>query len=109
LLVRDGVGLQMGPFGGMLTDLSPEPTGFKLYGQENTISGNFDLGNRWVEEERFHDLARYQLQAGDLVITRKGSLGSCRRFPAKALPGLADSDTIIIRFDEKKLQSALVD
>lgn len=106
-LVHDGIGLQMGPFGGMLTDLSPEPTGFKLYGQENTISGNFELGNRWVEEERFHDLARYQLQAGDLVITRKGSLGSCRRFPADALPGLADSDTIIIRFNEKKLQSAL--
>ena len=106
-LVRDGNGLQMGPFGGMLTDLSPEPTGFKLYGQENTISGNFNLGHRWVEEDRFRDLARYQLNADDLVITRKGSLGSCRRFPADALPGLADSDTIIIRFDEEKLQSAL--
>jgi type I restriction enzyme S subunit len=106
-LVRDGIGLQMGPFGGMLTDLSPEPTGFKLYGQENTISGNFELGRRWIEEERFHDLARYQLHAGDLVITRKGSLGSCRRFPTDALPGLADSDTIIVRFDEEKLQSAL--
>lgn len=74
-LVRDVVGLQMGPFGGMLTDLSPEPTGFKLYGQENTISGNFKLGDRWIEEERFYDLVRYQLHAGDLVITRKGSLG----------------------------------
>jgi type I restriction enzyme S subunit len=106
-LVHPGIGLQMGPFGGMLTELSPEPTGFKLYGQENTISGNFALGHRWIDEDRFHDLARYQLNAGDLVITRKGSLGSCRRFPADALPGLADSDTIIIRFDEAKLQSEL--
>jgi len=106
-LVHPGIGLQMGPFGGMLTELSPEPTGFKLYGQENTISGNFSLGHRWIDEDRFHDLARYQLNAGDLVITRKGSLGSCRRFPADALPGLADSDTIIIRFDEAKLQSEL--
>lgn len=107
LLVCEGNGLQMGPFGGMLTDLSPEPTGFKLYGQENTISGNFSLGDRWIDEEKFKDLERYQLRAGDLVITRKGSLGSCRRFPGDALPGVADSDTIIIRFDEKKLQSAL--
>ena len=106
-LVQPAIGLQMGPFGGMLTDLSPEPTGFKLYGQENTISGNFALGDRWVDEERFHDLSRYHLKAGDLVITRKGSLGSCRRFPATALPGLADSDTIIIRFDEQKLRSAM--
>ncbi len=106
-LVLDGVGLQMGPFGGMLTDLAPEPTGFKLYGQENTISGDFDLGDRWVDADRYVDLARYQIRPGDLVITRKGSLGSCRRVPDKALPGLADSDTIAIRFDERRLGSAL--
>lgn len=106
-LVLDGVGLQMGPFGGMLTDLAPEPTGFKLYGQENTISGDFDLGDRWIDEDRYVDLSRYQIKPGDLVITRKGSLGSCRRVPEKALPGLADSDTIAIRFDEGRLGSAL--
>jgi type I restriction enzyme S subunit len=106
-LVIDRIGLQMGPFGGMLTDLSPDPTGYKLYGQENTISGDFQLGRRWIEKERFDDLARYQLHPGDLVITRKGSLGSCRQFPAQALPGIADSDTIAIRFDDRKLQSEL--
>jgi type I restriction enzyme S subunit len=106
-LVREGVGLQMGPFGGMLTELALEPTGFKLYGQENTIAGNFALGHRWIDEERYRSLSRYHLQPGDLVITRKGSLGSCRRFPSGALPGLADSDTIIIRFDEAKLLSTL--
>jgi type I restriction enzyme S subunit len=106
-LVRESVGLQMGPFGGMLTELAAEPTGFKLYGQENTIAGDFALGHRWISEERYRSLARYHLRAGDLVITRKGSLGSCRRFPSDALPGVADSDTIIIRFDETKLLSAL--
>lgn len=96
-LVEDGAGLQMGPFGGMLTDLPDDATGFKLYGQENTISGNFELGNRWIEEDRFLELKRYQLCSGDLVITRKGSLGSCRMFPEDSLPGIADSDTIRIR------------
>lgn len=96
-LVEDGEGLQMGPFGGMLTDLPNETTGFKLYGQENTISGDFNLGDRWVEEERFYDLQRYVLRPGDLVITRKGSLGSCRKVPEAVLPGIADSDTIRIR------------
>ncbi|HHE8168212.1 TPA: restriction endonuclease subunit S [Pseudomonas aeruginosa] len=96
-LVEDGEGLQMGPFGGMLTDLPNETTGFKLYGQENTISGDFNLGDRWVEEERFYDLQRYVLRPGDLVITRKGSLGSCRKVPEAVIPGIADSDTIRIR------------
>jgi type I restriction enzyme S subunit len=96
-LVEPGDGLQMGPFGGMLTDLPSEQTGFKLYGQENTISGDFSRGDRWVEEERFRELQRYELRSGDLVITRKGSLGSCRKVPTSILPGIADSDTIRVR------------
>ena len=106
-LVAEQGGLQMGPFGGMLTELSADPTGYKLYGQENTISGDFSRGNRWLDQERFDFLQRYHLRPCDLVITRKGSLGSCRRFPRDALPGVADSDTIIIRFDESKFRSAL--
>ncbi|MBN9342690.1 MAG: restriction endonuclease subunit S, partial [Comamonadaceae bacterium] len=96
-LLVEAVGLQMGPFGGMLTDLPDYETGYKLYGQENTISGNFSLGRRWIEEERYLELKCYELLEGDLVITRKGSLGNCRRVPANILPGIADSDTIRIR------------
>ncbi|WP_281269184.1 restriction endonuclease subunit S [Thiocapsa rosea] len=102
-LVEDGIGLQMGPFGGMLTNLPDYETGFKLYGQENTISGDFSRGSRWVEEERYEELKRYELLPGDLVITRKGSLGNCRRVPEGIAPGIADSDTIRIRPNRLRL------
>ncbi len=104
-LVEDAFGLQMGPFGGMLTNLPEYDTGYKLYGQENTISGDFSLGRRWIEQDRYKELRRYELYEGDLVITRKGSLGNCRRVPGGILPGIADSDTIRIRPDPSKLQS----
>lgn len=104
-LVEDGVGLQMGPFGGMLTDLPDVETGYKLYGQENTISGDFNLGDRWIEKERYLELKRYELRPGDLVITRKGSLGNCRKVPQSALPGVADSDTIRLRPERGVLAS----
>ncbi|MER9023240.1 hypothetical protein NKI01_11830 [Mesorhizobium sp. M0815] len=103
-LLEDAVGLQMGPFGGMLTNLPDYETGYKLYGQENTISGDFSLGRRWIEEERYQELKRYELQPGDLVITRKGSLGNCRRVPGDILPGIADSDTIRIRPNTSRLR-----
>jgi type I restriction enzyme S subunit len=42
-------GIQIGPSGGMLTQLSYDSNGdFKLYGQENVLSGDFEKGTRWL-------------------------------------------------------------
>lgn len=90
---------QMGPFGGMLTQLLQTDTGFKLYGQENTISRDFSKGSRWVSEATFRELSRYELKPGDIMLTRKGTLGKCASFPSGAVRGIADSDTIRIRLN----------
>lgn len=90
-------GIQMGPFGGMLLDLASTDTGFRVYGQQNTISGDFDLGDRWIPEERFKRLDKYALQVGDIVLTRKGSLGNARMIEGEIQSGIIDSDTIRIR------------
>lgn len=98
-VVQKTDGLQMGPFGGMLTSLAAEQTGFKLYGQENTISGDFERGARWITSSQYEEMARYALLPGDMVLTRKGSLGACRLVPPDIQPGIADSDTVRIRLD----------
>jgi type I restriction enzyme, S subunit len=100
--------IQIGPFGGMITNLPEVETAFKLYGQENTISGDFSIGHRWIEPERFAMLKGYELIPGDIVVTRKGSLGGCRIVPVGILPGIMDSDTIRIRPDQQKVSSGLL-
>lgn len=102
-LVQTGEGIQMGPFGGMLLDLSAQDTGYKVYGQENTISGDFTRGSRWISEERFKELERYCLCDGDLVLTRKGSLGNARLITKLPQPGICDSDTIRVRANENTI------
>ena len=94
------VGIQMGPFGASLTRLQHKDTGYKLYGQENTISGNFGRGSRWITQKQFKELQRYELLPGDLVLTRKGSIGKCRLATEDMVPGIIDSDTIRVRPDE---------
>lgn len=100
-LVLDAAGIQMGPFGGMLVDLDDSDTGYKVYGQENTISGNFSSGNRWVPESRYFALSNYHLEVGDIVLTRKGSLGNCRRVSLLPQAGIIDSDTIRVRVQDQ--------
>lgn len=102
-LVLPVAGIQMGPFGSSLTQLQVFDTGFKLFGQENTISGDFHRGARWLTESQFIKLQRYEIRAGDLVLTRKGSIGKCRMVPHDAPVGIADSDTIRVRISDEKL------
>ena len=92
-------GIQIGPFGSSLTQLRDEDTGFKLYGQEHTISGDFCRGSRWITQEKFRQLRRYELLPNDVVLTRKGSLGKCRLVPHGLKRGIMDSDTIRVRLD----------
>jgi type I restriction enzyme S subunit len=97
LMNRGNSGIQMGPFGSMLTALSDQPTGYRLYGQENTISGDFTLCNRWINHDQYTQLAKYVLRPGDVVLTRKGSIGKARIVPTDIQPGIMDSDTIRVR------------
>jgi len=96
-------GIQMGPFGGMLTDILDEDTGYKLIGQENTISGDLSRGSRWLSRERFVALAEYHVAEGDVLITRKGSLGNAHLVRQIPQPSAIDSDTVRIRIDETRM------
>jgi type I restriction enzyme S subunit len=104
-LVAQGSGIQMGPFGGMLKDLEPEETEYKLYGQENTISGDFTKGGRWISKRRYDELSNYRLEVGDIVLTRKGSLGKARLICKLPTAGIMDSDTIRVKVDDALLSS----
>ena len=99
LVTTSTVGIQMGPFGASLTRLQHQDTGYKVYGQENTISGDFHRGSRWITAEQFEELCRYELVPHDLVLTRKGSIGKCRLVPLGIEQGIADSDTIRLRLN----------
>ena len=107
-LVSESDGIQMGPFGGMLTDLGETDTGYKVFGQENTISGDFTKGSRWISKDRFEELSNYHLKVGDIVLTRKGSLGNARLITDLEVKGIIDSDTIRIRINSRKLQPKLM-
>jgi type I restriction enzyme S subunit len=105
---HSGSGIQMGPFGSMLKDLSTNDTGYRVYGQENTISGDFSAGARWVTAQQYTELCDYIVREGDIVLTRKGSLGNARVFPPACEPGIIDSDTIRVRTDADAIDTAFL-
>jgi len=102
-------GIQIGPFGGMLIGLSYDDEGeFKVYGQENTLSGDFSKGQRWLTHDQFHTLSNYHITPGDVVFTRKGSIGGCSIVPQGIQPGIIDSDTIRLRVNKSSVETAFI-
>jgi type I restriction enzyme S subunit len=108
-LVQHPGGLQMGPFGTSLKEaVRYEEDEFKVYGQENTISGVFGSGSRWTSSSWFEQLRQYELCPGDIVMTRKGSLGNCRLVPPGIQRGIIDSDTIRVRLLREQADPAFL-
>ncbi len=100
LVIGGNAGIQIGPFGTSLKDLPESDTGYGLYGQQNTISNDFATCYRWVSPDFYRGAPQYRMVPGDLVVTRKGSIGNCRVVPEDISPGCFDSDTIRIRLNE---------
>jgi type I restriction enzyme, S subunit len=76
-------------------DLTSE--GYKIYGQENVINRNFDLGHRYLDEDKFQELTVYEIFSGDLLITMMGTSGKCEIAPSNLKQGIMDSHLIRLR------------
>jgi type I restriction enzyme S subunit len=93
-------GIKIGPFGSQLrSDLLSE-SGYRVYGQENVIERDFDLGKRFVSSELFRELSVYKLEPRDILITMMGTSGRCRMAPDDLESGIMDSHLIRLRFRE---------
>jgi type I restriction enzyme S subunit len=56
-------GFKIGPFGSQLKLESMQDSGYKVYGQENVIAGDFNLGSKYIGEEKFWLFAMFEARA----------------------------------------------
>lgn len=94
----DVEGIRIGPFGSALTLNQMVEKGFKVYGQENVISGNFTAGTRFVEQSKYEELKACSIIPGDLLVTMMGTTGRCCEVPEYIETGIMDSHLIRLRF-----------
>ncbi len=91
--------IKIGPFGSQLKKEDLSESGYKVYGQENIIAGDFSLGTRRINSSKFFALKSCQLFPGDVVVTMMGTVGRCEIFPADAEVGIMDSHLLRIQVD----------
>lgn len=99
-LLPGSEGIKIGPFGSALKSEMLVDEGYKVYGQENLIKDNFNLGQRFISEEKFKELKVYEIAEKDVLISMMGTVGKCKVVPANIQKGIMDSHLIRVRFNE---------
>ena len=82
LLTLEKKPMATGPFGTLLSKSDHKPFGLPVLGIENIGNGKFIRGNKiFVSELKAKELESFKVEAGDIVISRSGTVGEICRIP----------------------------
>ena len=95
--------LKAGPFGSALKKEYYVESGYKIYGQEQVISGDSNYGDYYIDEERYKQLENCAVQAGDVLISLVGTYGKLLIMPDCFEPGIINPRLMKITFDKSKV------
>jgi type I restriction enzyme S subunit len=99
-------GLIRGPFGGALKKEYFVPSGFKVYEQKNAIYKSIELGQYYIDKEKFVELSRFQIKANDFIISCSGTIGRIYLIPKQHKEGVINQALLIIRINSSKCSRA---
>ena len=68
-------GIKPGPFGSSLTKDNYVSAGFRIYGQEQVIAGSLEIGDYFIAEAKFLEMATFEVLADDVLISLVGTVG----------------------------------
>jgi type I restriction enzyme, S subunit len=92
--------LKAGPFGSSLKKEFYVQEGYKIYGQEQVISGDPFYGDYYISEEKYQELFTNRIKAGDVLISLVGTVGKVLVLPDNCLPGIINPRLIKITLDQ---------
>ena len=96
-------GIKAGPFGSALKKEVYTSSGYRVYGQEQVIGGDFSIGDYYIDEEKYDEMFVYAVQPGDLLISLVGSIGNTIVAPEHIEPGIINPRLLRIRTKKEKL------
>jgi len=95
--------IKCGPFGTQLYNADYRKEGIPVYGIPQVNSAFKKMPSEFVESDKAVQLDAFSLVYGDVVLSRKGNVGTCAIFPKTAEQGIMHSDVLRIRPDNGKI------
>ena len=98
-------GLVRGPFGGTLKKECFVNTGYKVYEQKNAIYKDVNIGDYFINDEKYQELQRFAVNDGNFIVSCSGTIGKIFRIPKGALRGIINQALLNIKLDEDIIES----
>lgn len=90
--------LKVGPFGSQLSGSDVLSDGkYWIYNQRTVLDNNFSSCNSFITHEKYNDLIGFKVNAGDILLTTRGTIGKISRVPTTFNEGVIHP--CIIRFN----------
>ena len=93
--------IKAGPFGSSLKKDCYTVSGYKIYGQEQVISGNETVGDYYISQEKYDSLISCKVIPGDVLISLVGTVGKVLVLSNEAEPGIINPRLIKITFNQE--------
>ena len=77
-----------GPFGGSLKKNIFKEDGFAVYEQQHAIYDQFNKIRYFIDEVKFNEMKRFELNSGDLIMSCSGTMGKIAIVPDKIKRGI---------------------
>ena len=100
--------VRCGPFGTQLHQHEFTDSGVPLWGIKHVNAGFAFPTDEFVSDEKAASLANYSIIPGDLVMTRKGTIGNCHIYPSSLSPGIMHSDLLRLRLSPTRAESQFI-
>ena len=95
--------MKAGPFGSALKKEVYAESGYKVYGQEQVISGDQFLGNYYIDKAKYEQLNSCKVMPGDVLISLVGTVGKVLILSEDCQPGIINPRLVKITFDKRKI------
>lgn len=90
--------LKVGPFGSQLSGSDVLSDGkYWIYNQRTVLDNNFSSCHSFITHEKYNDLIGFKVNAGDILLTTRGTIGKISRVPTTFNEGVIHP--CIIRFN----------
>lgn len=97
-------GIIRGPFGGALKKEFFVDDGYKVYEQRNAIYQDANIGDYYINKNKFNELKRFEVNYKDFIISCSGTIGRIYQIPKNYIKGVINQALLLI-----KLNNELID